>query len=116
MKYLVFGLAIATLLSSCAPGDRTHIINDLTQSQTITLTKKDNQENIYAWTLKGSGEIEGEAEISVILDKEPYLTEELSGIIDFEWQGDWYSDDATIVYEPISVTSGEISLDYRFYD
>ena len=116
MKYLMSGLAIATLLSGCGSDFRTHTIDDLTQNQTITLTKQPNQENIYGWTLEGSGQIEGEATISVMLDEEPYLTEELSGTIDFQWQGDWYADDAEIVYTPTSVTGGEIQLKYRFHD
>ncbi|WP_160148401.1 hypothetical protein [[Leptolyngbya] sp. PCC 7376] len=116
MKNFIYGVVIATLLSGCGQGFRTHTVNDSTQSQTIILTKQPNQENIYGWILEGSGEIEGEAQISVMLDEEPYLTEELSGIIDFQWQGDWYANDAEIVYTPTSVTGGEIQLKYQFHD
>ena len=88
----------------------------MTEAETITIEKLPEQGWIYSWKLGGRGEIEGEATIKVMLGTEPYLTEDISGKIDVQWNGDWYADDATIVNEPISVTSGEIILDYCFYD
>ena len=116
MKNLICVVAIATLLSGCGQTYRTYTINDPTQDEIITLTKMPEQDGIYSWTVKFTGEIEGEATISVMLNEEPYLTEELSGEVDFQWSGDWYSDQAEILYTPTSVTDGTLSLEYRFYD
>ena len=116
MKNLICVVAIATLLSGCGQTYRTYTINDPTQDEIITLTKMPEQDGIYSWTVKGTGEIEGEATISVMLNEEPYLTEELSGKVDFQWNGDWYGDEAEIVYSPISVMSGNLTLKYRFHD
>ncbi len=104
------------LLSSCGTTYRTYEIPDVAQSQTIILEKEPAQENIYSWSVIAKGNLVGEAEISVILDGEPYQTEFLSGEVDFQWSGDWYSDQAEILYTPTSVTDGTLSLEYRFYD
>ena len=116
MKNLICCVAIATLLSGCSQGFRSHSIGDPTQDEVITLTKMPEQDGIYSWTLKGSGEIEGEATISVMLNEEPYLTEELSGKVDFQWNGDWYGDEAELVYTSVSATGGNLDLKYRFHN
>ena len=116
MKYLIYGVAIITSLSGCHHGDRFYTISDPTKSETIILTKLPEQGSIYGWALEGSGAIEGEAEISLMLDSKPYRTEQLSGTIDFQWKGDWYADEAEILYTPNSVIGGSVQLKYRFHD
>jgi hypothetical protein len=115
MKHLIGSLALVVILSGCNRDHRIYQISDVTQAETITLEKEPDQENIYSWLLTGSGTIDGTAEVVVMLNGEPYLTEQLSGNVDFQWAGDWYADQAEIRYIPTSVTGGNLSLSYQFY-
>ena len=51
----------------------------------------------------------------MLLGGEPYKVKKLSGKVNFEWGGDWYSETAEIRYEPVKVRSGRLILHYRFH-
>lgn len=116
MKKIVTCIVIVALVAGCGSGGRTHDLADVTQSETIVLKKSTGQGAIHSLTLRGSGEIHGDAEITLILNGGPYKTEKLSGKIDFRWDGDWYSDEAEIRYTPKSVTGGSLKLKHEFHD
>ncbi|MCB0163737.1 MAG: hypothetical protein KDI79_05895 [Anaerolineae bacterium] len=116
MKTLMACLAALILFSGCA-GTRSHNVADVTKAETIILTKEPGQGPIHTLSVVGSGMIQGNAEITLILNHDqPYKTETLSSGVDFYWRGDWYSDQAEIHYTPTSVTGGNIKLTYKFYD
>jgi hypothetical protein len=73
-----------------------------------------HEPNIYAIHIRCSGKIDGQAEISLILNGKPYKTEQLNGKVSFSWSGDWYSDSAEIQYKPIKVSSGVLNFSYAF--
>ena len=107
-------LVVAALVTGC--GSRMHEVPDVTKPNTIVLTKKPSQGFIHSFSASGSGEINGTAEISLILNGGPYKTETLSGSVAFQWGGDWYSDKAEIQYNPSSVTGGNLRLKCKFND
>lgn len=115
LKVLICVLLTA-LVSGCGTGTRTFDVPDVTKSETIILKKNPGQAAIYSLTVKGEGRIDGNAEIVLILNAEPYKTERLSGPVDFRWGGDWYSDQAEIRYRPMSTTAGSLRLKYQFND
>lgn len=102
------------LLAGCRDSTNDLAITALDQKQEILLEKDPAQGNIHGISIRGSGKLGGEARISLLLDGKPYKVETLSGPIDFKWGGDWYSDEAEILYEPIHVTSGQLILQYSF--
>ena len=114
MKRLITVIALAVLASGC--GTKTRTISDVSKSETVLLDKQAGQGPIHSITVIGSGRLNGEAEISLILNDGPYKTARLSGAVDFRWGGDWYSDQAEIRYTPISATYGKLKLKYRFND
>lgn len=116
MTRLITCLALAALVSGCGIGTRTIDIADVTKGETIILKKKSGQGLIHSLTVTGAGRVDGDAEIVLILNGEPYKTEVLSGSVSFRWGGDWYSDQAEIRYKPISVTGGNLKLKYKFRD
>jgi hypothetical protein len=71
---------------------------------------------VHSLSVRGSGTIQGHAEVTLILNGSPYRTEKLSGQVGFQWGGDWLSDEAEIRYTPTSVTSGSLKLRYKFND
>jgi hypothetical protein len=108
-------LCTVILLSGCVTM-QTRQVADVTEADTIILTKTASQGPVYAVLIIGSGEIDGEGEISLILDGEAYLTEMLSGEVAFRWDTDWYADEAEIRYIPASASSGDLILRYRFQE
>jgi hypothetical protein len=115
MKNLLSSLVLVTIVAGCG-GNRTYDLSDATQAETIILEKESKQGYIHSWSVAGDGNIDGEAEIVLMLNGNPYHTEKLSGAVDFEWSGDWYSDEAEIIYTPTSITGGSLSLSYKFND
>ena len=61
---------------------------------------------IHSLSVTGSGEINGNVKITLILNGEAYKTDSVT----FHWGGDWYSDQAEIQYAPKSVTGGSLKL------
>ena len=104
------------LLSLYFSETQTFEITDVTKPQTITLRKLETQKFIHAICIKCSGYIEGEAEISRILNWKADWTEILSDKVNFERGHDCYSDSVTLEYKPNSVKKGKLTLKYRFLD
>ena len=111
----VFCLVVAVLLSGCG-GQRNLGVTDVTKAETVVLRKQAGQGPIHSIAITGHGEIQGNAEIALFLNGTPNKTASLSGLIDFRWEGDWYSDQAEIQYAPASVTRGRLGLKYEFRD
>jgi hypothetical protein len=101
-------------LAGCRDSTNNLAITTLDHKQEILLKKDSGQGNIHGIFVRGSGKLGGEARISLLLNGKPYKFETLSGPIDFKWGGDWYSDEAKILYEPIHATSGQLILQYSF--
>lgn len=101
---------------SCSKYDQRLSITDIQKPQVITLHKKVNQRGIYAMGIRGSGNLNGTAQIILMLNDQPYKTEQLNGKISFTWGGDWYSDSMEVRYQPGKVGSGKLDIEYAFYD
>ena len=81
----------------------------------LTLRAPGAPKRVYALDVQGSGRIDGEAEVTLILNGQPYKVAHLSGVVHFEWGGDWYSPEAVVRYRPLSAKAGVIKLRYRFH-
>jgi hypothetical protein len=111
-------ISISTIFSifSCFSGSQNYEIKDVTRPEVVILEKEYKQENVHAIAISGKGHISGKATLILILNEKPYKTLNLSGKINFQWNGDWYSDTAEIVYRPLSVDVGQLQITYRFED
>jgi len=137
MKTILTTLMVLALATGCGSRNQTHTIADVTKPETIILKKAASLDAIHYINIVGKGTLEGAAEITLILNGKPYRTEKLSGTVDFQWSGEWYSDSATIEYKVImspvpekvkfgewigmdlytsSVKSGSLNLQYHFKD
>ena len=112
MRY-IRTLLFLLLILSCSKYDRRIIVPVFSKSQKIVL-KSDNKENITSINIHISGHLDGEAKLVLMLNKKPYKTKIISGNIDFIWDGDWYSNSASIIYKPIDTAKGEIEITYEF--
>jgi hypothetical protein len=117
---VVGGLLLVALLAVavwylCAPNMPSVTLSNVRRPETLVLGKETGNGNVYGITIRGSGEIDGEAIVSLLLNGEPYKVEKLRGKVNFEWGGDWYSETAKIRYEPANVRTGKLVLHYRFH-
>lgn len=113
---LLFGTIVFSLImTACANYDGSVKIADVRKEETIVLKNTHKPGYVYSINILGSGNLDGEATVSLILNGEAYKTEKLKGAVNFEWGGDWYSDTAEIRYQPGNVNSGELVIEYRFF-
>ena len=111
----IYGMVILSLLlTGCTKYDRLVTVADVREEDVIILRNTSNPEHVYGIDIRGSGNLDGEATISLILNGEPYKTEKLKGPVSFNWGGDWYSDTAEIRYQPNNVKSGKVAIEYKF--
>jgi hypothetical protein len=89
-------------------------VKDVCQPETLVIGRATGSPYTHGITIRGSGYIDGEATISLLLHGQPYQSAKLSGNVDFRWGGEWYSETAEIRYEPVNVRSGKVVLHYRF--
>lgn len=115
IHYILIILLIV-LCVSCSKYDQKLSITDIQKPQAITLYKKVNQRGVYAMGIQGSGNLIGNAQLILMLNDQPYKTEQLNGKISFTWSGDWYSDSMEVRYQPGKVESGNLDIEYAFYD
>ena len=91
-------------------------IPDVTTSSEITLHGKSLQRRIYSLDVVGLGNIDGNAEISLVLNGEPYKSVSLHGHVRFVLSTNWSSATAVVRYSAVSVKGGSLILRYRFND
>lgn len=108
-------VAVGVLAAGCGGFDQELAVGDATSPNRFVLTKPAGRGPVHSLTVSGTGRIEGEATISLLLNGQPYKTEKLSGPVSFRWEGDWYADTAEVRYEPRSVQSGRLVLRYKFH-
>lgn len=104
---LAFGLYLCSMPSVA--------VKDARQPETLVIGQRVGNAHTYAITLRGSGQVDGRATITLLLRGQPYKVAELSGAVDFRWGGDWYAETAEIRYEPANVRSGKVVLHYQFH-
>lgn len=112
MKNIIITFLII-LLASCAKYDQKLIIKNASESQTIIL-KNNNKGNVHSIHISGSGYIKGNAQIILILNEKPYRTENITGNVSFKWGGDWYRNNARIIYKATNVSEGNLLIKYNF--
>ena len=116
MKKYLFLFATVFSIYFCFSGSQYYEIKDVTKPEVIILKKDLKQGNIHAITISGKGQITGEAKIILVLNEKPYKTADISGTVNFQWGGDWYSDTAEIRYHPLSIATGQLQIIYCFKD
>jgi len=105
----VIVLAFSTFLVGCSKEVQ---INSVASSETIVLKSKEkNPTRIW---LAFQGRIEGEAQVTLMLNGKPYRSEDLNGDIDFVWENDWYYNEAIIEYKHGNTKSGHLTIKYDF--
>ena len=106
-------IAVLIFVASCSEFDQEISIISTDKEQQIAL-RNSNGGNVHALKIEVTGYIDGEASMFLLLNQEPYETRNLGGDIDVRWQGDWYENEAVLVYTPLNVSEGELMIRYSF--
>ena len=112
MKTIILTLFVI-FLASCSKYDQNVIIDNVSESQAIKLTNN-KKGNVHSINIRFSGHIQGNAQVQLMLNGNPYKTENIKGKVHLKWGGDWYSDNAIIKYTATNVTNGKILIEYKF--
>ena len=104
-------MAAAGALAWWAVSDPSASVRDVREAETLVLGSPTGG-SAYAISIRGSGRLDGEATITLLLGGQPYRVERVTGPVDFRWGGDWYSETAEVRYEPANVRSGKVVLHY----
>jgi len=112
MRY-IFAILLAALLSGCSHR-RTARLSDVTKPESITLKASASQKpaKIFRIELHFRGQIDGDATIG----GKNVLTQHLAGTFDLKTGGDWYSDTCQLEYSPTNVHSGNVDIEYEFFE
>ena len=89
-------------------------ITDSSKPAELTLHPKHHATRVTALHVEARGKLDGEAEITLLLNGQPYKTERLNGPVKFSWRVDWYSTEAVVRYTPLTARDGSITLRYHF--
>jgi len=84
-------------------------VGDVTNKSSITLASP--SKGVSGLTLHVTGEINGQAYVFA----SNWEKRELSGKVDWEIYHDWFEPTCVLQYEPVSVTSGNLRIDYTFH-
>jgi hypothetical protein len=107
---------LAALGLACEPGWRAWSSAVADREMTITLAKFPSQGPIHRLEIRGEATLDGEADLLLLAGDTVVRSQRISGTADLSLGSDWYTDDARLVYRPLSATSGQLSLRYRFVD
>ncbi len=113
-RYVLIIPILALLSVSCVKYDQRLEIKDLQKPRVINLHKKPNQGTICSMGIRVSGMVNGEAQITLMLNETPYKTTKMNGTVNFTWGGDWYSNSMELHYQPLKVDSGSLTIEYHF--
>ncbi|MFZ1829742.1 MAG: hypothetical protein WAW42_13510 [Candidatus Competibacteraceae bacterium] len=106
-------MILLAMLTGCSH-KQTVQVGDVSKPETIILKASRGQSamHITGISLRFHGQIDGEATITGT----NVLTQKLTGIFDLKTGGDWYSDSCQLQYSSTNVHSGQVIIEYEFYD
>ena len=115
-RALILVSFVVIAISACSSDrwDSTESIADVRAPHILWLHAPAGKSKIVGLEVHVTGTIQGDADISLMLNGAPYRPEHLSGAVSFDWGGDWYSTEAEVRYTPQLVSEGKLSLRVRF--
>lgn len=93
-------------------------LNEAGERQLLRLRKNIDAGNVYELKIRIRGKLNGTAKMRMFDSEDPakIIQEKIigSGEVDTRMGGDWDSNDCRMEYEPLSATSGNLKIEYRF--
>ena len=89
-------------------------IGDLSRPADVVLKAPEGSTAVVGLHVVGSGLVDGDARLELVLDGRVHETFLIQGPVDINWYGDWYSPEVQVRYTPGSAKGGSVKLGYRF--
>ncbi len=109
-------LCLGIVLAGSGCSKRTVEVRDVTKPEVLVLRKTPSQGAIHRIRINGAATLDGEARVQLIQNGAVYKDQLVNGRSEFQWEGDWYTDQAEVRYIPASVSKGSVVLRYDFKD
>lgn len=109
-------LACALCLLGCSNRDPAVSISNVGEPERISIGKFGDQGPVRKLRLQVEGQLNGTAQLTVLMEGQPYHVFNVSDRVDVSWTDDWPHDRARLAYTPGTVTSGTLRVRYRFVD
>jgi hypothetical protein len=106
---LVACLMAIGIVSGCTQTAQTVNVVDVSKSETLALTTTSS--NVSGISLHVQGQLDGEAVFSAA-NWEP---QKISGKVDFNVYHDWFATKCDLQYQPLSATTGTLTVQYTFH-
>lgn len=124
---IVFGVVVTIAIGFMIINDihpilayytKTVVIDDVSEKQEMDLKASRNQEHIWHLTINIIGQVDGNAELKIgYNDSTHYRSYKIEkGNVDIEYDGDWYTKNCYVIYNPVDVKSGNLKISYHFTD
>lgn len=110
------GLLIAVALAGCREPDPLISVTDTGQAERLSIGKTAGQGAIKELRLHIEGQLNGTAQLVVIMEGQPFHVFTLADSIDLTWKERWPHDRARLAYNPGTATGGSLRIKYRFID
>ncbi len=113
----LFALTAAVLLlAGCRQPDPIISVTDAGQAERLSIGKVAGTGTVTELRLKIEGQLNGSAQLVVLMEGQPYHVFNLADTIDLTWTDKWPHDRARLVYTPGTATGGSVRVKYRFVD
>jgi hypothetical protein len=109
-------LLLMALLTGCREADPIISVTDTGQAERLSIGKTAGQGPIKELRLEVEGQLNGTAQLVVIMEGQPFHVFTLTDSIDLTWKERWPHDRARLAYNPGTATGGSLRVKYRFID
>ncbi len=109
-------LLLLALLTGCRDADPIISVTDTGQAERLSIGKTAGQGPVKQLRLQVEGQLNGTAQLVVIMEGQPFHVFTLSDSIDLTWKDRWPHDRARLAYNPGTATGGSLRIRYRFVD
>jgi hypothetical protein len=109
-------LLLLALLTGCRDADPIISVTDTGQAERLSIGKTAGQGPVKQLRLQVEGQLNGTAQLVVIMEGQPFHVFTLSDSIDLSWKDRWPHDRARLAYNPGTATGGSLRIRYRFVD
>ena len=109
-------LLLLALLTGCRDADPIISVTDTGHAERLSIGKTAGQGPVKQLRLQVEGQLNGTAQLVVIMEGQPFHVFTLSDSIDLTWKDRWPHDRASLAYNPGTATGGSLRIRYRFVD
>lgn len=85
-------------------------------TQSVVIHKRPGQGDVHHLRVWISGDMDGDGTVSLVAAGRSVRTGEIAGVVDLEWQQDWYSDSAELRFVLEEGQGGSIRVTHEFRD